>query len=108
LAFAGSQDASNPINYLIPIDVLADPSTWEVQTCNSDKGCVDGASWVATADVKYTGCLKGTGSSLEAGKGFSTRTFEITATGESSAGSARSVQVSAVKYPVKGCGDEML
>ena len=109
LAFAGSvDDDSNPINYLIAVDVQADPSTWPVQTCDPADGCLDGSNWMAKARVNYKSCAKGTGSSLEAGKGFSYRTFEIQATGETVTGSSRSVQVGAMLYPVKGCGDEML
>jgi len=107
LAFAASQDTSNPLNYLINIPDLTDESTWPVQTCNPP-GCPDGADWVATADVKYSGCGKGVGNSLEAGKGFSYRTFEIKATGETVTGSSRSVQVSAILYPVKACGNETI
>lgn len=108
LAFAGADDPANPIDYLLPIDVKADPSTWPVQTCNVEQGCANGTDWVATADVRYLTCGKGFGSSLEAGKGFSYRIFEIKATGETATGSSRSVQASAMRYPVKGCGDEML
>jgi len=108
LAFASADDASNPINFLIAIPDLTDRTTWPVQTCNAADGCVDGADWVAAAEVSYTGCGKGFGSSLEAGKGFSSRTFEIKATGETTSGSSRSVQIGAIRYPVKGCGDEML
>lgn len=108
LAFAGQQDVLNPIDFLIAIPDLTDPNTWPVQTCNVEDGCVNGDGWTATADVSYVGCAKGTGSSLEAGKGFSYRTFEIKAAGFTESGSSRSVQVSAVLYPVKGCGDEML
>lgn len=107
LAFASSDDASNPINYLIPINV-AEPNTWPVQTCNPADGCVNGSGWTATANVRYLSCAKGAGSSLESGKGFSYRTFEIEATGHTTTGSSRSVQVGATLYPVKGCGDEML
>lgn len=113
LAFASSDDPANPIDYLIPVDLQADPSTWPVQTCNLTNGtgkppCVNGADWAATAEIKYLDCGKGFGSSLEAGKGFSFRVFEITATGETLTGSSRSVQSAALRYPVKGCGDEML
>ena len=112
LAFAAADDPANPVDFLIAIDVQADPSTWPVQTCNLANGpgkpsCVNGADWVATADVKYVACGKGFGSSLEAGKGFSYRVFEITATGETLTGSSRSVQAAGIRYPVKGCGDEM-
>ena len=106
LAFAGADDEANPVNYLIAIDVNNPP--WPVQTCNADDGCINGADWVATADVKYVTCGKGFGSSLEAGKGFSFRIFEIIATGETLTGSSRSVQAAGLRYPVKGCGDEML
>lgn len=108
LAFASSDDPSNPVNFLIAIPDLSDSSTWPVQTCNFEDGCVNGDGWTATADVSYEGCSKAVGSSLEAGKGFSSRTFEIRAAGYNDSGSSRSVQVSAILYPVKGCGDEML
>jgi len=107
LAFAASEDISNPINYLLAIDVT-NPASWPEQTCNVGDGCVDGTDWNATAVARYLHCSKGYGSSLESGKGFSYRVFEITATGETSTGSSRSVQASAIKYPVKGCGDEMI
>ena len=103
LAFAGSPDSANPINYLIAEDSNGVPD----QTCNVSDGCLDGADWVAAADVVFTDCGKGFGSSLESGKGFSYRTFEITATGETKTGSSRSVQTSAIRYPVKGCGDDI-
>ena len=106
LAFAGSKDASNPIDYLISINLNNPP--YPVQTCNLADGCVNGADWTAAADVEYIDCRKGVGSSLESGKGFSYRTFEIKATGETLTGSSRSVQVGAMLYPVKGCGDEMI
>lgn len=108
LAFASADDPANPIDYLIAIDVKADPGTWPVQPCNIEQGCNNGAGWVATAEVSYISCAKGFGSSLQSGKGFSYRTFEIVATGETDTASSRSVQASAIRYPVKGCGDEML
>jgi len=104
IAFASADDASNPINFLIAID-LANPP-WPVQTCNSADGCPDGSGWTATADVEYLDCSKGLGSSMEAGKGFSYRFFEIRSTGQTSTGSARSAQAAAIRYPVKACGDE--
>ena len=104
LAFAGSQDTSNPIDYLIAEVNGSVPD----QTCNVADGCVDGADWVASATVEYVVCGKGFGSSLESGKGFSYRTFEIIATGETLTGSSRSIQTSAIRYPVKGCGEDDL
>jgi hypothetical protein len=104
IAFASANDASNPINFLIAIDI--DNPPWPVQDCNPAEGCLDGTDWVATAEVKYLDCAKGLGSSMEAGKGFSYRMFEVVAEGYTSTGSARSVQAAAVRYPVKGCGDE--
>lgn len=106
IAFASKDDPLNPTNYLIPIDVSAPRSTWPVQTCDLIDGCPDGSNWVATATVDYIDCAKGIGSSQEAGKGFSYRTFEITATGETAAQTARSIQVGALRFPVKACGDE--
>lgn len=113
LAFAASAAASSggvldPVDYLINIPNLDDPTTYPVQTCNVADGCLDGEGWKAAATIIYTGCDKGFGSSLEAGKGFSYRTFEIVATGETLTGSSRSVQASGIRYPVKGCGDETL
>lgn len=108
LAFASAEDPSNPINYLIAIDVKADPETWPVQTCNVEQGCNNGAGWVATAEVSYLSCAKGSGNSVQSGRGFSYRTFEIVATGETDTASSRSVQATGIRYPVKGCGDEML
>ena len=108
LAFASSDDMSNPINYLIAIPDLKDRSTWPVQTCNLEDFCVNADDWLAKAEVRYSSCSKGIGSSLEAGKGFSYRVFEIEGTGETLTGSSKSVQMSAILYPVNGCGDEML
>lgn len=108
LAFASKADTANPIVFLIAIP---DPNNPPVQFCNAP-ACPSGGSgstaWVATAQVDYLDCAKGLGSSLEAGKGFSYRMFEITAIGETSTLSARSTQVGAVRYPVKDCGDETL
>ena len=110
IAFASADDPANPIDFLIQLDV-SDPSTWTVQYCNPAEGCIDGGSgntaWAATAEVTYLDCSKGYGSSLEAGKGFSYRIFEITAIGTTATSSARSTQIGAVRYPVKSCGDEI-
>ncbi|MDT8451242.1 MAG: pilus assembly PilX N-terminal domain-containing protein [Gammaproteobacteria bacterium] len=106
LAFASADDPANPIDYLIAIDVKNPP--YPVQTCNADDGCINSTGWTASANVNYISCAKGFGSSLQSGKGFSYRTFEIVATGQTTALSSRSVQASAIRYPVKGCGDEML
>lgn len=104
LAFASAEDPANPIDYLIAINVQADPATWPVQTCNLSQGCKNGDGWNATANVTYIGCAKGTGNSLQSGKGFSYRTFEIVAIGGSEVAPSRSVQASGVRYPVKDCG----
>lgn len=105
LAFVASTDSINPIDYLIALDVT-DPPSWPVQACNPP-ACPDGSKWVAAAAVTYLDCAKGTGSSLESGKGFSYRFFQATATGETTALTARSTQVGALRYPVKACGDEV-
>lgn len=110
LAFAGSPDAANPVDYLIPIPNLLNPP---VQTCDPADGCVnatdaDGVElWTATATITYLDCGKGIGSSLESGRAFSSRMFEIKAQGRTPTGSSKSVQASAIRYPVKGCGDDM-
>ncbi|MDH5711418.1 MAG: pilus assembly PilX N-terminal domain-containing protein [Gammaproteobacteria bacterium] len=104
LAFAMADDPVNPIDYLIAAVNGAIPD----QTCNPSDGCPNDAAWVATATVKYIDCSKGIGSSLESGKGFSYRWFEVTATGETATLSSRSVQRAATKFPVKGCeGDDL-
>ena len=109
LAFTASNDKSNPINFLVNIPDLNDESTWPEQTCDPIDGCPNDISgeWNATAVVSYLDCAKGLGSSLESGKGFSFRFFEIVAEGQTASGSSRSIQASAVRYPVKGCGDEV-
>ena len=107
IAFASSVDPVNPIDFLIAIPDLNNPP---VQFCNPPVCPGGGAgkyAWVATGRVDYKDCSKGFGSSLEAGKGFSFRVFEITATGETATLSSRSTQVGAVRYPVKSCGDEI-
>lgn len=101
IAFASADDDSNPIDFLIPIDVENPP--WPVQPCNAPD-CPNGSDWEATAEVSYLDCGKGLGSSLECGKGFSYRVFEIRAVGTTTTGSARSVQAAAIRYPVKACG----
>lgn len=101
LAFIAKDDSINPINYLIA-------DTTIVQTCNLVNNCPSGNGWVATANVVYLDCGKGSGSSLESGKGFSYRIFEITVTGETDTLSARSTQVGAVRYPVKSCRGDTL
>ena len=107
IAFASSADPVNPINFLIAIPDFTNPP---VQFCDPPV-CPNGGAgkyaWVATGQVDYLDCSKGYGSSLEAGKGFSFRIFEITATGETATLSSRSTQVGAVRYPVKSCGDEI-
>lgn len=120
IAFAISADDANKNNFLIAISDLTDPTTWPVQTCGVgvtvdvgvqvDLGdiCPNGTDWTAKAAVKYLDCQKGVGSSLEAGKGFSYRIFEVKAEGATSTGSSKSIQASALRYPVKGCGDEMI
>lgn len=107
IAFASATDSSNPINFLIAIDVT-DPSTWPVQTCNPADGCVDGPDWTATADVSYLACNVAQGSSLEGDKSVAFRYFEIRAEGKNSTGAARSLQAAAIRFPVKACGDENL
>lgn len=108
LAFASKESTANPINFLIAIPDLNNPP---VQNCNPP-ACPDdttlAAAWQATATANYLGCGKGLGSSMESGKGFSFRTFEIRALGQTSSASAKSVQATAMRYPVKGCGDEIL
>lgn len=110
IAFSSAIDPVNPINFLIAIDLNNPP--YPVQVCDPP-ACPDGANWAATAQVTYLDCATGLGSSLEAGKGFSYRFFEVTAAGVTAPGGvvpaspARSTQVGAVRYPVKGCGDEI-
>lgn len=104
LAFVASPNTVvNPINYLIPIDV-DDPPSWPVQTCDPADGCPNGTNWSATATVSYIDCGTGIGSSLEEGKGFAFRMFEVEAVGVAGSTTANSTQINAIRYPVKGCG----
>lgn len=103
LAFATSNDPTNPVNFLLPIDFDAAPATWTTQTCNPANGCLNGTNWAATANITALDCDKGIGDSLEAGKGVSRRYFAIEAIGVTTPFTSRSTQVRAVRYPVKNC-----
>lgn len=104
IAFASADDPSNPVNFLVVVPEGQHP----VQTCNSSDNCPDqDGEWTATAEVTYKDCGKGLGNSLEAGKGFSYRHFEVVAEGRSTSGPAHSVQASALRFPVKACGNEL-
>ena len=52
-----------------------------------------------SASISYIGCGKGTGGSLEAGKGFSFNFYNVRGSGSNAAGSATSNQVMGVRYP---------
>ena len=72
LAFASSNDPANPVNFLMPIDFSAAPSTWIAQTCNPPACPNDTRAipeWAATATIVPLDCDKGIGDSLEEGKG---------------------------------------
>jgi len=98
----------NPMNFLMPIndsifDYLADNP---VAACNSGASCPPGLAfvqWSANTTVGYAGCGKGTGSSLEEGKAFYYRNFDITAQGQTNTGSSYSTQSQGVKFPAAGC-----
>jgi len=105
LAFASSNDPSNPINFLAPIDFETNPPTWTPQTCNSPlcPGDVLSGKWAATATVVPLDCSKGIGNSLEEGRGIAHRYFAIQVIGETLPFTSRSTQVRAVRYSVKNC-----
>jgi hypothetical protein len=104
LAFAGNtNDPVNPINYLIAVN-FDDPPSWPIQNCNPADGCPNGGDWVAAATVAPLDCdPQAIGFSMEEGKGLARRYFEITATGETTSLTARSTQVSAVRFFAKNC-----
>lgn len=52
-----------------------------------------------TATTSYIGCGKGTGGSLEAGRGFSYNYYDVRGSGSNAAGTATSNQVLGVRYP---------
>jgi len=106
LAFATSNDPLNRVNFLIPINFEANPSTWTIQTCDPvNDGCPDDTNgkWAATATITPLDCGKGLGNSLEEGRGISQRYFAIEAIGETTPFTSRSTQVRAVRYSVKNC-----
>jgi len=52
-----------------------------------------------SASISYTGCGKGVGGSLEAGKGFGYNYYSVRGSGSNSTGTATSNQVLGVRYP---------
>ncbi len=104
IEFAASADPDNPLDYLVQIPDIEDPTTWPQQTCDSNDGCADGSGWTATAAMDFTGgCRAMPGFSLESGRAPVMRTFEITVDASNTAGTARSVQVQGVRHPAAGC-----
>ncbi len=111
IAFIAADDeAASPIDFKIVVPDASDPDSVKVQLCNAEQNCPDDVNgeWTATAEVRYQSCGKGFGNSMEEGKAFSYRQFEVIATGMNATGIARSVQSSAIRFPVKACGDETL
>ena len=95
-----------PVNFKIPIPDLDNPP---IQDCNEPACPPDvNGTWTVTAEVHFVGCGKVDGSSLESGKSFSYRFFNIIAEGESSVGgiAGHSVQAQGVRFPVAGCEEE--
>ena len=104
IEFATSTDNANPLNYLIAIPDIDDPSTWPQQTCDVGDGCPDGSNWSASAVMDFTGgCRTMPGFSLESGKAPVMRTFDITVDSQDVTGIAHSVQVQGVRHPAAGC-----
>jgi len=56
-----------------------------------------------SATMDYAGCSAGTGSSLEAGRGFGYNFYNITGTGSNKTGTATSIQGQGVRYPSAAC-----
>ncbi len=97
--FLTSIDPANPLDFTIVIPVP--PATPPPQYCNTPF-CPNGVDWTATAEVRFAGCGKPTGFSLEAGVGVMNRFFNATVVGRST-GSSRSVQAQGFRIPVAGC-----
>lgn len=106
IEYASAVTSLSPINFRINIPDLDDETTWPVQSCDLADLCPDGANWTASATIRYKGCSKGYGNSLEANKSISLRTFEINVVAEANGGLARSIQGQGVRGSVKNCGDE--
>ena len=64
-----------------------------------------GIDIAATSVTTWDDCAKQVGSSLEEGKGFSMNSFSVRATGQTTTGSATSVQAQGVRFPAAACPD---
>jgi type II secretory pathway pseudopilin PulG len=104
IEFAATNNAINPLDYLIAIPDIDNPSTWPVQNCDDTDGCPDGSTWTATAQLDYTGgCGPAAGYSIEADRGPVMRTFAITVDAQNNSGTSSSVQVQGVRHLAAGC-----
>ena len=62
-----------------------------------------GVNMAATSVTTWDDCAKQVGSSLEEGKGFSMNSFSVLSTGQTTSGSATSVQRQGVRFPAASC-----
>jgi PilX N-terminal len=88
LEFTISKPGTNVINY----------QTMDTTAQLYNGFVMPGASNLS-ASISYVGCGKGTGGSLEAGRGFSYNFYSVRGSGSNAAGSATSNQVLGVRYP---------
>ncbi len=95
---------ATPIDYLMVLPYPFDPVLNNpVITCNSGGICPTDAKWSVRSTIDYSGCGKGVGSSLESGKAFDYRFFDIAAEGQTTTGSSYSTQSQGIQYPVASC-----
>lgn len=88
LEFTISKPGTNVINYQT---MDATPQLYN--------GYVMAGASALSATISYTGCGKGTGGSLEAGKGFGFNFYNVRGGASNATGSATSNQVLGVRYP---------
>jgi len=82
----------DPINFQNNDDALVQPVTYTVSGSNT-----------LNAQVRFAGCTKGIGMSLQEGQGFVDNYYGVTGSGGNSTGTATSTQGMGVKYVGASC-----
>lgn len=81
---------------------VIDYQTQDLTTQVYNSFSISGGS-ALTATVDYVGCSKGTGGSLEEGKGFSFNFYNVQGSGSNATGTTVSNQTLGVRYPSAAC-----
>jgi Tfp pilus assembly protein PilX len=97
---ASLHDPLNTNDYQKFVAVPTDPG-YEQAMSYAPTGLDISAASVTT----YDGCGKSHGNSLEAGKGFVMNRFSVRSTGQTTTGSATSIQLQGVRFPAASCSE---